>query len=104
MFEVLHGLVGDDPGDVGHGAQLGCEERLVGVMIGDGDPEQVVGSAEHAASIKDLIARLVAPGQMLVVSLGLFTLVLIARHLRTYRPSGHTDTLRARVTGRIHDA
>lgn len=47
-----------------------------------------------------IVARLVTPSQMLVVSLVLFTLVLIGRHLWTRRAA----SLAARLKGRIHHA
>ena len=51
-----------------------------------------------------VVARLVTPGQMLVVSLGLFTLVLIARYLWTGRASRHTESRDAHLNGRVHHA
>jgi 4-azaleucine resistance transporter AzlC len=51
-----------------------------------------------------IVARLVTPSQMLVVSLGLFTLVLIARYLWTHRASRQTASREARLKGRIHHA
>jgi 4-azaleucine resistance transporter AzlC len=51
-----------------------------------------------------LVARLVAPDQMLVLSLGLFTLLLIARYLWTCRTNRHAGPVRAHLKGRIHDA
>ena len=51
-----------------------------------------------------IVARLVTPGQMLVVSLGLFTLVLIARYLWTRRTSRHTASRDAHLKDRIHHA
>jgi hypothetical protein len=47
-----------------------------------------------------IFARLVTTGQMLVVSLGLFTLVLIARYLWIRRVAPRE----ARLKGRIHHA
>jgi hypothetical protein len=47
-----------------------------------------------------IVARLVTPGQMLVVSLGLFTLVVIARHLWIRRAAPRE----ARLKGRIQHA
>lgn len=51
-----------------------------------------------------IVARLVTPDQMLVVSLGLFTLALIARYLSTRRTNRHTAPPETRMKGRMHHA
>jgi 4-azaleucine resistance transporter AzlC len=51
-----------------------------------------------------IVARLVTPGQMLVVSLGLFTLVLIARYLWTRRASRHTSSRDSHLKDRVQHA
>ena len=51
-----------------------------------------------------IVARLATPGQMLVVSLGLFTLVLIVRYLWARRASRQTAPREAHLKGRIHHA
>jgi 4-azaleucine resistance transporter AzlC len=51
-----------------------------------------------------IVARLVTPGQMLVVSLGLFTLVLIARHFWMRRSRRPTEPAETHLEDRIHRA
>lgn len=57
-----------------------------------------------AAVVCVIFARMVAPEQMLVVSLGLFTLSLIPRYPWTRRSRSHGPHVKAHLKGQRDDA